>query len=257
MRPVSVLKLGGAVDRTPSFWLQVRKLSQRRNVLIVHGGGAQSTELAHQLGHIPTFVHGRRITGDLDLNIARWVMRGAVNTDLVCEALTHGLLPIGVSGADGSILRVTRRPPWSVDGKEVDFGWVGDIEQVHTELLTVLVAHDYIPIVASLGVDAEGQIYNVNADTVAGAIAEALEAHELLLVTPTGGLRREAEDPATLVPEYIVGDRISSHDEQWITDGMRVKVGVAARAVASGIRTVLILGPDDLIDRARVTRVTS
>ncbi len=256
MLHTTVVKLGGAVSTGPTFWRQVLQLSATRRIVIVHGGGAQSTRMAHRLNHIPKMVHGRRITGDIDLDIARWVMRGAVNLGLVSEALTHGIRPVGLSGVDGGMVRVTRRPPWTIDGEKIDFGWVGDIDKVCTDALTALMAGGFLPVIAPLGVDTLGQIYNVNADTVAGMVAEALDAHTLLLVTPSGGLRRKANDPTTLVSTFAAVDWDEAQPGGWITDGMRVKMSVAARAAASGIEDVFVLGPDDLVNRATATRVT-
>ena len=168
------------------------------------------------MGHSPRFVRGRRITGDLDLEIARWVTRGSVNLDLVSRAAQHGLRAVGISGVDGALLRLRRRPPWTVDGAEVDFGWVGDVLGACPDILDALHSAGFIPVVASLGADDSGQVLNVNADTVAGAIAAATGARELLMVTPSGGLRRRVDEPDSLLSVCTARESSAGLAEGWI-----------------------------------------
>lgn len=254
-KPPGVIKVGGAVQIGSEFWRQVAELSRRLHVVIVHGAGAQCTEMAERMGHNPRFVRGRRITGDLDLEIARWVTRGSVNLDLVSRAAQHGLRAVGISGVDGALLRLRRRPPWTVDGAVIDFGWVGDVLGACPDILDALHSAGFIPVVASLGADASGQVLNVNADTVAGAIAAATGARELLMVTPSGGLRRRVDEPDSLLSVCTARESSAGLAEGWIAGGMQVKLTVAMEAVAAGIETVLILGPEDLVPRRRATRI--
>lgn len=254
-KPSCVVKVGGAVQVGSGFWRQIAELSESLRVVIVHGAGTQCTEMAQRLGHSPRFVRGRRITGDLDLDIARWITRGSVNLDLVAGAAQHGLTAVGISGVDGALLRLRRRPPWTIDGAAVDFGWVGDVVGACPEILDALHDAGFIPVVASLGADDSGQVLNVNADTVAGALAEATGARELLLVTPSSGLRRKEDEPGSLLRVCTAKQCAAGLSEGWIAGGMQVKLTVAMEAVAAGIETVLILGPEDLVSRRRATRV--
>ena len=254
----TVIKIGGALlaDGLPdAFWTSVRTLHERGPVVIVHGGGPQLTRLARRLGHEPRMVHGRRVTTDTDLDIVLWTLRGSLNARLVAEASAHGLRAVGTSGADGGTLRVVKRPPWTVDGETVDFGWVGDVDRVDPGLLEHLLEAGFLPVVAPVGLDEQGQLYNVNADTVSCALAGALHAETYLLVTESGGVRRAADDPSTRLAACDAGTFARGRDEGWIAGGMRVKLTVAFDALDKGVGDVAIVAPDDLADRSRGTRV--
>ena len=251
-----VVKVGGAVLKDlEAFWPQLEMLSRMNPVTIVHGGGSEASALAGKLGHRPRIIRGRRVTTTLDLRIVEWTMRGAINVSLVGQALTHGLCGVGLCGVDGGLLMVTRREPWMVDGEEVDFGWVGEIESVHPRILTVLMGEGYLPIVAPIGVDVQGRRYNVNADTVASALAVGLAAEALILVTETGGIRRHAHDPATLVRSLSARTFDEGQAQGWVAGGMQVKGHVAVEALRKGVRQVYITGPGDLIKRSHATQI--
>ena len=253
----TVIKIGGALltmpDAMEAFWTSVAALRQEISVVIVHGGGPQATEVARRLRHEPRIVHGRRVTSDVDLEIVQWTLRGALNTSLVAGAAQRGLAAVGLSGADGGTLRVTRRPPWKMDGETVDFGWVGDVEGVDVRLIEMLLRGGFIPILAPLGLDADGLVYNVNADTVACAMAEALEASSFLLVTESGGVRRDASNAASHLDRCDLATFERGVEEGWIAGGMRVKLHVAFQALDAGIPDVAILPPASLLDRANAT----
>ena len=255
----AVVKIGGALLAMPdvmdTFWTSVAALRHETSVVIVHGGGPQATEVARRLRHEPRIVHGRRVTSDVDLEIVQWTLRGALNTSLVAAAARHGLAAVGLSGADGGTLRVTKRPPWEVDGETVDFGWVGDVERVETGLIETLLRGGFVPVLAPLGLDAAGQIYNVNADTVACAVAEALEAASFLLVTESGGVRRDPGDPASRLDRCDRATFERGVEGGWIAGGMRVKLHVAFEALEAGITDVAILPPSALLTRADATRL--
>ena len=255
-RPPIVIKVGGAVlQHLEAFWPQVQTLARTHHVVIVHGGGAAATSLAHRLGHQPRIVQGRRVTTLLDLQIVEWTMRGGVNVDLVGQATAHGLHAVGLCGADGGMVRVIRRKPWMIDGEAVDFGWVGDIEAVNTQLLHTLFGIGHLPILAPLGVDGQGRRYNVNADTVAAAIAVALAAETLLLVTATGGILRHAHNPDTLFRSLTASALREGQAGGWISGGMHVKGQVAIEALTRGVGQVFITAPGDLIGRTTATRI--
>ncbi|MDX1546302.1 MAG: acetylglutamate kinase, partial [Rhodothermales bacterium] len=148
-----------------------------------------------------------------------------------------------------------RRPPWQIGGDTVDFGWVGDVERVEPRLVQVLLGSGFVPVVAPLGIGAEGQLYNVNADTVACALAGALRARAFLLVAESGGLRRDPDDPASLLTRCDAGTYRRGLDDGWIRGGMIVKLTVAFEALRAGIPEVAICAPDDLATRTRATRI--
>jgi len=255
----TVVKVSGTLldepDALAELWPAVQTLQAEAPVVLVHGGGKQMTALAHRLGHTPERVQGRRITTDLDLKIAQWAMRGALNTKLVSQAQQHDLTAVGVSGADAGLVHVSKRPAWNVNGKTVDFGWVGDIERIDPSLLEGLLARSLVPVVAPLGIDDEGQVYNVNADTVACALAEALSARRLLFVTGSGGVRRAADDPTSHLDTCDATTAEQGVADGWIEGGMRVKVETALDALDGPVGEVHICAPDDLLSRSQSTEV--
>lgn len=259
MQHVSVVKISGTLLEDPAaldaFWRSVEKLASEGPLVMVHGGGKQATALAERLGHTPTVVQGRRVTTDLDLDIVQWALGGKLNTQLVAAARTHGLRAVGLSGVDDALLQVTRRPAWTIDGEEVDFGWVGDVTGVNPDVLHALMASGRVPVIAPLGIDDDGQVYNVNADTVAQNVAAALGAEQLLLVTAAGGVRRDAEATGTHLPCCDPTTIATGIDEGWINGGMRVKVETAIAALNDGVNNAYICAAHDLLTRENATEV--
>lgn len=259
MKAVTVLKVGGALLSNPeavaALWTAVAELRATRDVLVVHGGGPRATEVARRVGHEPRLVRGRRITTDLDLQIVKWTMRGELNVDLVAAAKRQGIDAVGISGADASLLQVVKRPEWNRHGERVDFGWVGDVQQVDTRLLRSLLENGFVPVVAPLGVDTDGRVYNVNADTVSCAIAAEIGAHEYLLVAESGGVRRSIRDAASHLSSISRDEYQRGVSEGWIADGMIVKLKVAFDALTAGVPEVYVTSPFGLIDHLDGTRV--
>lgn len=257
----AVVKIGGALlsdaARIAAFWDGVRVLLEDQSVVVVHGGGPQSTAMARRLGHEPRIVQGRRVTTDLDLQILRWTVRGALNSELVATALAAGVPAVGISGVDGATVSVSRRPPWEIGGEMVDFGWVGDVQGIDTRLPSSLCSAGYVPVVAPLGTDGAGQTFNVNADTVARSIAEALSASHFLLVTEAGGIRRDPDDVDTVLSAIDFSTYEEGVSAGWIAGGMLVKLRVAFEAFSSGIPDVHILAPEDVVTRSGGTRIVS
>ena len=257
-KPV-VIKIGGALlkeEKTlEAFWPALKKLADNEPVILVHGGGPQSTAMARRLGHEPKIVNGRRVTSDLDLSILQWTICGELNTKLVARALKHNIKAVGLTGIDGATLQVHRRPPWDIDGQKVDFGWVGDVEAVDPTLLHTLISNNLVPIVAPLGIDNSGQTFNVNADTVAHGIAVAVNAGALLLVTDAGGVRKEASNAQTRIPQMDVTHFERGKNEGWIKDGMLVKLKMAFAARDAGVSSVYILPPEDIYNRTLGTEI--
>ena len=160
--------------------------------IVVHGGGPQIGELMAKLGKVPEFRDGLRVTDAETLDIARMVLVGKVNRELVSAINVHAPLAVGLSGEDAMLLTATARNP--------DLGFVGDVTDVDAGILDRLLNEELIPVIATIGADSDGQAYNINADTAAGAIAEALEAEKLVYLTNIEGLRRDvAEDRKSVV----------------------------------------------------------
>ncbi len=254
-----VVKISGSLledsESMEALWPAIQSLQEEVPVVLVHGGGKQMSDLADRLGHTPETVQGRRITTDLDLEIAQWAMCGTLNTQLVAQAQSHGLTAVGLSGADATLVRVSERPNWQIDGETVDFGWVGDIEAVDPSLVEELAGQNLVPVVAPLGIDEEGQLYNVNADTVACALAGALDAQRLLFVTGAGGVRRKADDPTSRLATCDTETAAQGVADGWIEGGMRVKVETALDALENGVERAFVCAADDLLSQSRATEV--
>jgi acetylglutamate kinase len=255
-RPILVAKLGGGIagsaEHVAAFWRDAATLIDRYDLVVVHGGGPQATALARQLGHEPRIVKGRRVTTELDLKIALWTMRGELNGNLVAAARAFGIPAVGVSAIDGTIVDVQRRPPRMIDGVEVDFGYVGDVASVRPDLIHVLLKNGFTPVLSPLCTDATGQIYNVNADTIACGIAGALGAARFLLITESGGV---LDRNGGLLQEIDRARFEQGAAEGWIAGGMLVKLELAFQALDEGIKEVLIASPDDIIERRKATLV--
>lgn len=201
--------------------------------LVVHGGGPQIGELMARLGKVPEFVDGLRVTDAETLDIARMVLVGKVNRDIVSAINVHAPLAVGVSGEDAGLISAQARDP--------QLGFVGDVVAVNPDLLTRLLAEDLIPVVATIGSDPQGQAYNINADTAAGAIAEAVNAAKLVYLTDVDGIRRDASDPATRISSATPGELDTLVESGAIAGGMIPKVTSCIRAVKGGIGQAHIL----------------
>ena len=249
-----VIKLGGALLAADlsGVWQDLEQLTGTAEVVLVHGGGPQTTALAERLGHTPVIVEGRRVTGDQDLEILRWVIRGELNTHMVAAAHRHGIRAVGLSGADGSLIRVHKRPPWTIDGDKVDFGHVGDVDHVDPTVLLTLLQAGMMPIVCPPGVDEAGRLYNVNADTVALEVAKAVGASELILLTEAGAVLDAEGDP---VRRMTPSAALAGVEAGWIAGGMKVKTDIGRWALEQGISTVWIAHPGALLDRSNATRI--
>jgi len=213
----------------------------------VHGGGPQADILAAKLGHAVRKVAGRRVTDDDALEIAKMVYGGSINLEILAALVRHGARPVGLSGVDANMITVTRRPPVmmrdSATGTEamVDFGHVGDIERVDTSLLGLLLDKGYVPVVASLAADRQGNIYNVNADTIAQAIAVALQADRLVLVTNVPGIMLDPSDPGTLIQRCDTSRLRELIAKGVISGGMLPKALNCIEAIEAGVKAVQIL----------------
>ena len=204
-------------------------------VVLVHGGGPQLDEAAGG-----ERVAGRRITSPAVLARAIEVWRGRLSADLVRALLRQGERAVGIAGFDGPTLRATRRPPVEVtadDGerREVDFGEVGDLAEVDTTLLDALLALPAIPVVSPLALGAEGEVLNVNADTVAAAVAVALGAAKLVLLTRAPGILADPEDPASVLHWTDLGELARLEEAGVISGGMRPKAAAIRAALEGGV----------------------
>jgi acetylglutamate kinase len=201
--------------------------------VVVHGGGPQIGELMARLGKKPEFRDGLRVTDAETLDIARMVLVGKVNRDIVSAINVHGPLAVGVSGEDGGLIQATPLDP--------DLGFVGHISRVAPELLLRLLAEDLVPVVATIGTDDTGQAYNINADTAAGALAKALGAEKLVFLTDIDGIRSHHDDPASLQSQLSTAGLEALIDNGAVAGGMVPKARAAIDAVSGGVAQAHIL----------------
>ncbi|MDQ6616140.1 MAG: acetylglutamate kinase [Actinomycetota bacterium] len=201
--------------------------------LVVHGGGPQIGELMARLGKVPEFRHGLRVTDAETLDIARMVLVGKVNREIVSAINVHAPIAVGVSGEDAGLIVATQRSP--------ELGYVGDVTQVNPAILERLLAQNLIPVVATIGSDVAGQAYNINADTAAGAIAEAVGAAKLVYLTDVEGIRRDRTDPSTLISSITVVELESLLADGTVNEGMIPKVASCLRAIRAGVHHAHIL----------------
>lgn len=201
--------------------------------VVVHGGGPQISELMSRLGKTTEFRNGLRVTDAETVDIARMVLIGQVNPQLVSALNVHGPVAVGVSGEDAGLIRAVARDP--------ELGFVGDVAAINPVILQSLIDDQFIPVVATIGTDSAGQAYNINADTVAGAIAESLGAEKLVYLTDIEGLRRVVDDPASLIRQTTPDELDTLVAEGIIAGGMIPKVASCVAAVRSGVRRAHIL----------------
>lgn len=238
---VVVVKYGGNVlsgtDEQTALRLFAEDVVLMRSVgmrpVVVHGGGPQISEMLARLGVASEFRNGQRVTDAATLDVARMVLVGKVNRDIVAAINTHGPLAVGMSGEDARLLTVSCR--------DVDLGFVGDVEEVNTDLLRRLLNDELIPVIATIGTDRHGQAYNVNADTAAGAIAGALKAAKLVYLTNIEGLRRNVTDPSSLIRSIGVDELQGLLDDGTLTEGMIPKIESCIHAIRAGVAKAHIL----------------
>ncbi|MDQ3305464.1 MAG: acetylglutamate kinase [Actinomycetota bacterium] len=203
------------------------------DVVVVHGGGPQIGALMARLGRVPEFADGLRVTDADTLDIARMVLVGKVNRDIVTAVNTHGAPAVGVSGEDAGLLLARQRSD--------ELGFVGDIDEVRPAILERLLREELIPVVATIGSDGAGQAYNINADTAAGAIAQALGAEKLVYLTDVEGLRADVDDSHSVISTLSVEGLDAMIAGGSIAGGMIPKAASCVHAVKGGVGHAHIL----------------
>lgn len=244
-----VVKLGGEVvagSHMAAIAADVAEMQARHErVVVVHGGGPQATDLQKKLGQTPKIVAGRRITDAETLEVMKMIVAGKVNVDACAALLAAGARPVGLHGASALTVKAVKRPPRVVTGAgpdPVDFGHVGDVTGVNDELLSLLSNGGYVPVVACLGADAEGHVYNINADIVANRLAIALDAKALVLVSDVPGVLRDVADPSSRMPRLSVADGRKAIADGIVTKGMIPKLEESFAAIGEGVKAVHVVG---------------
>jgi acetylglutamate kinase len=194
--------------------------------VVVHGGGPQIGDLLSRLGKESEFRNGLRVTDEETLDVARMVLVGKVGRDIVGAINVHGAYAVGLSGEDGGMIRAEVRDP--------ELGFVGDIVEVNPNIVERLLAEEMIPVISTIGSDESGQAYNINADTVAGALAGALDAEKAIYLTDVPGLLADVDDPGSIIAQATVPELRDFIDDGTIAGGMIPKVGACIDAVEAG-----------------------
>jgi acetylglutamate kinase len=252
---VFVLKAGGdafvSAETTRALMEQIGILHQVGiRVVLVHGGGPQSTALSKRLGLTTKMVEGRRVTDAETLEVSTMVLNGEINTRIVAMCRALGIPAIGLSGVDGGLIKATKRPPVQVGGQTVDYGFVGDILGLDTSILVKQLDNDLVPIVSPLSADDQGTVLNINADTVAAMIACELKAEKFVMATGTPGILESLEDPRSLISYLDRAGLRRLRDEGKISGGMLPKVAAIERALSGGVPRVHVISyaqPDSLL----------
>jgi acetylglutamate kinase len=234
-----VIKYGGNAMQDP----QIREMFASDVVLmryvginpvIVHGGGPQITEYMKRMSKEPSFVDGHRVTDSETMEIAKMVLVGKVNKEIVSLINRHGTLSMGMSGEDGNLIMANKR----LAENGADLGWVGDVDRVNAEIIAELMSHELIPVIASVGSDAEGHSYNINADAVAAEMALSLAAEKIIYMTNVKGIMRES---GTLVGRLDAGGCRRMLDNGEVFAGMIPKVSGCLKSVEGGVNRAHII----------------
>ena len=203
------------------------------NPVVVHGGGPQISELMRRLGKEPEFVDGRRVTDAETVDIVRMTLVGKVNREIVASVNRHGSYAVGLSGEDAALIRVDQRDPL--------LGFVGDVREINPTIVERMLREELIPVIATVGVDDHGQAYNVNADTVAGAMAEALDAEKLVYLTDVAGVYAAWPDETSLISRVDVNGMEQLIADGKVSEGMIPKLESCVSALKHGVRSAHIL----------------
>lgn len=217
------------------------------NPMVVHGGGPEISRSMNKLGKKPQFIGGLRITDQETMDIVKMVLVGKINTDIVSEVCLHGGKGVGISGKDNHLIKARKKAPHVMvdnttgEEKTIDLGLVGEIENVNPEIIGMLTANDYIPIVSPIGVDENGNTLNLNADTVAGDIAAEVDAEKLIILTDVPGILSDPKDPDSLIKRVKVDELKDLIDNGVVKDGMIPKVGTCINAIENGVKSAHII----------------
>src|SRR5256885_6925337 len=210
-------------------------------VVMVHGGGPQTTEISEALGIPARMVEGRRVTDEKAIDVAAMVLNGLINTRILGICRDLNIDAVGISGVDAGLVRAHRRPPVSSNGQTIDYGFVGDIDGIDTTVIRKLLDNGLMPVVSPLSADDTGVLLNINADTVAAAIGAALGAEKLVLCTGAPGILGNVEDPGSLISYTDLPGLKRLREEGRILDGMLPKAKAIEDAIRGGVRRVHVV----------------
>ena len=246
---VFVLKAGGEIFANPE---NTRALVEQMAILhqvgirivLVHGGGPQSTQLAEALGLPTQFIEGRRVTDESALDVATMVLNGQINTRILAACRDVGLPAVGISGVDAGLIRAHKRPPVKMNGNDseaIDYGFVGDIDSVDAAILRTQLDSGLVPVVSPLSADQSGTLLNINADTVAAALASELNAEKLILTTGAPGILEDRADSNSVMSYLDLAGLRELREAGALADGMLPKAAAIEAAIKGGVARVHII----------------
>jgi acetylglutamate kinase len=238
---IIVIKYGGSAmikeDLKVSFAKDVVLLKHLgMHPVIVHGGGKRISELMEKLGKKPQFVEGHRVTDSETVEIVEMVLSGVVNKEIVTNIIKNGGKAVGISGKDNFTIKAKKKLY-----KDIDIGFVGQVEKINNELIVSLIQDGYIPVISPLGVDDDGNSYNINADDVVAEIAVSLKAEKLIYLTDVDGIYRDINDKNSLISSITVKELQNLIDSGIATGGMIPKLTSIIRAIERGVNKVHII----------------
>jgi acetylglutamate kinase len=246
---IFVIKAGGAVfgdqAATRALIEQIAILHYLGiRVVMVHGGGPQLTQVTEAMGVPTRMVQGRRVTDAQSIDATSMVLNGLINTRLLAMCRELDIEAVGVSGVDAGLIKAHKRPPVRVDATMVDYGFVGDIDLVDGSVLKKLLDNGLMPVVSPLSADENGQLLNINADTVAAAIGASLGAEKLVLCTGAPGILENVDDPRSVISYTDLKGLERLRESGAIKDGMLPKVKAIESAIRGGVRRVHVISYD-------------
>jgi acetylglutamate kinase len=244
-----VVKAGGGVfSDTASTRVLIEQIAILHyfgvRVVMVHGGGPQLTELSDALGVSTRMVQGRRVTDAKSIDVTAMVLNGLINTRILAICRDLNIDAVGISGVDAGLISAHKRPPVKLDdgtNEVVDFGFVGDIDKVDTNVIKKLLDNGLMPVVSPLSADSNGVLLNINADTVAAAIGAALDAEKLILCTGAPGILENVEDPGSLISYTDLRGLKRLREDGHIVEGMLPKAKAIETAIRGGVRRVHVV----------------
>ena len=210
------------------------------NPVVVHGGGPEINAMLEKIGKESRFVEGNRVTDLETVEIVEMILSGKVNKDLVSNINRHGGRAIGLSGKDDNMILVEKKFI-EKDGETIDIGYVGEIKEINTDIIDMLDFNNYIPVISTIGVDKEGQTYNINADYVAGEIAGKIKADRLIFLTDVDGIMQDHTNKETLISDITRKEVEILIEDGTISGGMLPKVETCLHALKKGVENVIIL----------------
>jgi acetylglutamate kinase len=214
--------------------------------IVVHGGGPEITRSMKKLGKEPKFIKGLRVTDEETMSIVKMVLVGNINTDIVSQICLHDGKGAGLSGKDNKLIEACKKIHKIKDEEtgeieEIDLGLVGEVKKINPEILELFTENDYIPVISPIGVADDGTTLNLNADTVAGAIAGEMDAEKLIILTDVPGVLRDPNDPTSLIQKIRIEEIPQLIEDGVITGGMIPKIETCVDAIKNGVKSAHII----------------